>query len=99
MSIAYQDKTLTCRECGSQFNFTVGEQEFYASKGLENEPSRCPDCRRQRRMERQGPGASQREMHEVTCAECGGVARVPFLPRQDKPVYCSTCFEKVRQQN
>ncbi len=92
--IAYQDKSLTCRDCGSEFQFSGGEQEFYASKGLMNEPSRCPTCRATRKAERMSGG--EREMHEVTCAECGGVARVPFLPRNDKPVYCSNCFDKVR---
>ena len=30
----YEDKTLICKECGNEFVFTAGEQEFYASKGL-----------------------------------------------------------------
>ena len=34
----YQDKTLNCRDCGEDFVFTANEQEFYASKGFENEP-------------------------------------------------------------
>ena len=29
------DKTLTCRDCGSEFIFSVGEQEFYKEKGFE----------------------------------------------------------------
>ena len=37
----YQDKTLVCKECGAEFVFTAGEQEFYAEKGFENEPQRC----------------------------------------------------------
>ena len=37
----YEDKTLICKECGKEFVFTAGEQEFYASKGFENEPQRC----------------------------------------------------------
>ena len=40
------DKTLTCRDCGSEFVFTEGEQEFYKEKGFENEPTRCPACRK-----------------------------------------------------
>ncbi len=40
------DKTLTCRDCGSEFVFTVGEQEFYKEKGFDNEPTRCAPCRR-----------------------------------------------------
>ncbi|MBQ7784571.1 MAG: zinc-ribbon domain-containing protein, partial [Clostridia bacterium] len=31
----YQDKTLTCRDCGQEFVFTAGEQEFYAEKGFQ----------------------------------------------------------------
>jgi CxxC-x17-CxxC domain-containing protein len=38
----------------------------------------------------------QREMHPAVCAECGAQTMVPFLPRNDKPVYCSTCYDKVR---
>ena len=34
----YQDKTLVCKECGKEFVFTAGEQEFYAEKGFQNEP-------------------------------------------------------------
>ena len=40
------DKTIVCRDCGNEFIFTVGEQEFYKEKGFENEPVRCEDCRR-----------------------------------------------------
>ena len=41
----YEDKTLICKDCGSEFIFSAGEQEFYAEKGFENEPIRCKDCR------------------------------------------------------
>ena len=40
------DKTLVCRDCGAEFVFTVGEQEFYKEKGFDNEPVRCIACRR-----------------------------------------------------
>lgn len=46
------DKTLTCKDCGAEFVFTEGEQAFYQEKGFENEPQRCPDCRRARKMAR-----------------------------------------------
>ncbi len=95
--MSYEDKTLHCRDCGQDFVFTIGEQEFYAEKGLMNEPSRCPACRATRRANggRNGNGAP-REMHTIICAECGREAQVPFLPQQNKPVYCSSCFERVR---
>ncbi len=50
------DKTMTCREGGSAFIFTAGEQDFFASKGFTNEPSRCPDCRAARRGRGGGGG-------------------------------------------
>jgi len=37
-----------------------------------------------------------REMHKATCADCGQETEVPFVPSQDRPVYCRECFEKHR---
>lgn len=41
-----EDKTLVCVDCGEEFVFTVGEQEFYKEKGFENDPKRCQKCRK-----------------------------------------------------
>jgi len=54
-----QDKTLKCKDCGEEFLFTVGEQEFFQEKGFENEPVRCPDCRRARKQRNQGSQSNQ----------------------------------------
>ncbi|MDR3560144.1 MAG: zinc-ribbon domain containing protein [Negativicutes bacterium] len=92
--MAFEDKTLKCKDCGGEFVFTAGEQEFYAEKGFENEPARCRDCRDARRRSRdggEGRGA-QREMHETVCAQCGVTTQVPFKPRNDRPIYCRDCF-------
>ena len=51
----YQDKTLTCKDCGNEFVFTAGEQEFYAEKGFQNEPTRCKDCRTAKKNSRREP--------------------------------------------
>ena len=93
----YQDKTLTCQDCGQGFVFTADDQAFHASKGFTNEPKRCASCRQSRRNERNG-GYSQapREMHPAVCAECGVDTMVPFRPSNDRPVYCSDCFSKRR---
>lgn len=94
--------TLTCKDCGNQFLFTAGEQEFYQQRGLVNQPGRCPDCRAARKASggRGGGGGGgyggPREMFTATCSSCGQEARVPFQPRGDKPVYCSNCFETRR---
>lgn len=92
--MAFEDKRLTCRDCGVEFIFTAGEQGFYLEKGLLNEPQRCPGCRANRRVQR--AGGTAREMTTVTCASCGTDTTVPFVPRLDRPVYCSPCFDKVR---
>ena len=95
----YRDRILVCRDCGNEFTFTAGEQEFYASKGLTNEPGRCPTCRSARRGGLQNPSRAPREpreQHEATCASCGRQTTVPFVPREDRPVYCSDCFQSQR---
>ena len=58
----YEDKTLRCKDCGKEFVFTAGEQEFY----------------------------------KAVCDACGGEATVPFEPTEGRPVYCSECFEKMK---
>ena len=94
----YEDKILTCRECGAEFTFSASEQEFYASKGFQNQPSSCPACRAARRAA--GGNAQprgERQMYEVICDGCGCTTQVPFQPRGDRPVYCRECFERQRQ--
>jgi CxxC-x17-CxxC domain-containing protein len=123
--MSYADKTITCRDCRTDFVFTSGEQEFYAQKGFTNEPTRCPACRQARKASggrsggydsrdsyssrdyndrdsygsRSGYSRAEREMHSATCASCGREAQVPFVPRGDKPVYCSDCFRQQRQSS
>lgn len=46
------DKKLVCKDCNTEFIFTAGEQAFYKEKGFENEPQRCPDCRKARKAQR-----------------------------------------------
>ena len=90
-----EDKNLTCVECNTSFVYSADDQQFHASKGY-TEPKRCPSCRSARRNSGGGGSSygSQREMHPATCAECNKQTQVPFLPRGDKPVYCSDCFSK-----
>ncbi|MBR2461307.1 MAG: zinc-ribbon domain containing protein [Clostridia bacterium] len=90
----YEDKTLTCKDCGEEFVFTAGEQAFYAEKGFQHEPQRCKACRDKKK----NAGKPQRELFETTCANCGKVARVPFQPSTDRPVLCSECFAASRNQ-
>jgi CxxC-x17-CxxC domain-containing protein len=45
------DLELTCVDCDAPFLFTVGEQRFYAERGI-RQPVRCGVCRADRRAER-----------------------------------------------
>lgn len=100
--MAYEDKQLTCKDCGAAFTWTASEQEFYAQKGFSNSPVRCPNCRRARKANQYGgsggggDGYGQRQMSDAVCAKCGAQCQVPFKPRGDKPVYCSDCFRSMR---
>jgi CxxC-x17-CxxC domain-containing protein len=99
--MAFQDKSITCSDCGATFIFSAEEQEFYQSKGFTNEPKRCPDCRRARKSGSYGSSSRNvnRQMFTVICAECGKETEVPFEPRGDRPVYCSDCYRKNRAYN
>ena len=94
----FQDKELQCSDCGANFTFSAGEQEFFQSKGYTNEPKRCPSCREARMAQRSdAEGArSRRQMYPAVCAQCGIETEVPFLPREGRPVYCSDCFTKIK---
>lgn len=109
----YVDRVLACRDCGSSFTFSTGEQTFYASRGLLNEPTRCNTCRSARKAGASplgegyvhyGPfasfgGRTPRQMHPATCTQCGQMTEVPFQPKDDRPVFCSECFSMLRQRD
>ena len=63
----FEDKILICKECGKEFTFTAGEQEFYAGKGLQ-EPKYCKECRDARKAARR----AERTYYTTVCARCGG---------------------------
>ncbi len=98
--MSFQDKSIQCSDCGTTFTFSADEQQFFASKGYTNDPKRCPTCRESRKSERYGKSgdrsSSRRQMFPAVCAQCGKDTEVPFEPREDRPVYCSDCYNKVR---
>lgn len=79
----YQDKSLSCRDCGDTFVFTASEQEFFSLKGLTNQPKRCMNCRI--------------VVVDVKCDECGLNTKVTFKPTGRKPVLCLHCMHASRQ--
>lgn len=88
----YQDETLICEDCGKEFTFSAGEQEFYAEKGLTNKPKRCPDCRKARRQK------NRRKMYDAVCSKCGAKTQVPFKPIPGREVLCKACFDAQKTQ-
>ena len=103
----FQDQTLTCVDCGKPFTWTASEQEFYASKGFDNSPKRCPACRQAKKARMDGgshrsggfgggAAGGQRQSFPITCSKCGKQDTVPFQPRGDRPVLCRDCFKQDR---
>ena len=97
--MSFEDKTLHCADCDTDFTFDAQEQELFASRGYTNEPKRCAPCREARKSQRNGYSSyssGPRQMFPVTCAQCGKDTEVPFEPRDSRPVYCSDCYNKIR---
>jgi len=100
--VSFVDKSINCCDCGSDFTFSVSEQELFAQRGYTNDPKRCTLCRATRKAQGNGNGngsssygAPRRQMFPVVCAECGKQTEVPFEPRGSRPVYCSDCYSRV----
>ena len=89
------DVTLTCRDCGEDFTFTVREQEFYASKNIINPPTRCKSCRSAKKNmsgSTRTASYSERQMYDAVCADCGNNTQVPFQPQPGRNIYCRRCY-------
>ena len=84
-----QDKPVYCNECFPKHKPAPrggsGGGRFGGGRG----GSRGGD--------RGGFNRRPREMHKATCGDCGNECEVPFEPKQDKPVYCTDCFQKHKR--
>ena len=95
----FQDRMLTCIDCGTQFVFTAGEQLFFHDKQFRNEPKRCKSCKTKRvsvlsaapprASFHHGPGKIETQ---AVCSQCGKQTTVPFRPTQGRPIFCRDCF-------
>ena len=85
--MSYQDKQITCSDCGNSFTFSADEQESFASRGYTNEPKRCPSCRQARK--------SQQAVSDGGSYNSGnrsyGSRSYSSAPRQMYPAKCATC--------
>jgi CxxC-x17-CxxC domain-containing protein len=90
----FDDRTLTCIDCGADFIFTAGEQHFFHDKAFKNEPKRCKACKAKRQgSAAAGPG---RVETMTKCSQCGRETTVPFKPTQGRPVFCRECFQSKK---
>lgn len=80
----FEDKKIVCKECGAEFIFGAGEQEFYAQKGFTNDPQRCKSCIKARKEK-------NKMRYTIICAACGCEDQVSFEPKEGRPVYCYEC--------
>jgi CxxC-x17-CxxC domain-containing protein len=98
----FQDRTLTCVDCGADFVFTAGEQLFFHDKQFKNEPKRCKACK-SKRVAVLGlppvyrPQGRVKIETQAVCSQCGKQTTVPFRPTQGRPVFCRECFREKRQ--
>jgi len=97
----FQDKVLTCIDCGVGFIFTAGEQLFFHDKQFKNAPKRCKNCKSKRVAVVNAPAMrantqfTRVETHAV-CSQCGKATTVPFRPTQGRPILCRECFTQKR---
>jgi CxxC-x17-CxxC domain-containing protein len=92
----YHDRNLQCKECGGSFVFTAGEQSFYAQKGFENDPVRCPECRKKRSGQFKKNNNKGKKLFDDVCDACHKHIQVPFKRTGTKPVYCQACMQKEK---
>ena len=93
----YKDKTLKCKDCGKDFIFSAGEQDFFAQKGFDREPIRCSECRKAKKQ-KHGQEINQEqpretELHIIKCKKCNKTLEVPFKPKFPDEILCAECFE------
>ncbi|MEI7771897.1 MAG: zinc-ribbon domain containing protein [Chloroflexales bacterium] len=93
--MSFADKTLTCRDCGMDFVFTAGEQEFYASKGFVNEPTRCPSCRQNRKSQMSSGGGSREDRPPRSSSSSSSYAPAAPRERVSYKVTCANCGQET----
>ncbi len=95
----YEDKTITCDDCGEEFVHSADDQQRYAERGFEHEPKRCRECREKRKSKSGGGGGDRphRESFDAVCASCGVQTTVPFKPDPERPVFCRDCYRSRKR--
>ena len=87
------DKPVYCSDCFRQHKPDDSRNDRYSRDDRGSRNSRDDRYSKYSRDDR-GSRDNDREDTEVTCADCGNQCTVPFVPRSNKPVYCSDCFRQ-----
>ena len=97
----YEDKTITCADCGQAFTFTASEQAFYAEKGFSDAPKRCKSCRQARKAQRNAPSyggddsyggyGGGSSSYGGGSSSYGGGGGYDRAPRQTYEAVCADC--------
>lgn len=91
----FENKKLTCEDCGTEFVWDASEQAFFAKKGFKKIPKRCRACRAKKQKEIEAEKANERE---VVCAKCGakGTIRETLTPEEE--ALCFDCYLKEQEK-
>ena len=98
-----ESATVTCADCGTECEIPFipkHDRPVYCSDCFrQNKPSPQDDYRNERqsrnnRNSRYSQDNNRGESATVTCADCGTECEIPFIPKHDRPVYCSDCFRQ-----
>jgi CxxC-x17-CxxC domain-containing protein len=96
----YNDKNLTCSDCGQEFVFTASEQDFYAQRGF-TEPRRCASCRASRKAARNADGggsySSEGGYSSSGSYSSGGYSGGGGYDRGPREMFSATCSNCGRE--
>ena len=90
----FEDKKLTCEECGTEFVWDASEQAYFAKKGFKKVPKRCRACRAKKQMELQKEKENEKE---ITCTKCGKKAVTSAGIEENEEALCLECYLKETQ--
>jgi CxxC-x17-CxxC domain-containing protein len=95
-SLSYTDRAISCVDCGQEFVFTAGEQEFYAQRGFSEAPKRCTSCRAARKAQRNGAGGTTGAgggSYDGYGQSSGGYGGGGYSERRPREMFAATCAD------
>ncbi len=78
----FEDKTLVCKDCGKEFVWTAGEQEYRISRALKTSPSAASPAVTpvKKYASVAATDGDDAEMFDAVCAACGKACKVLSAP-------------------